>query len=147
MRSIYSANTSWGKMRGYTGRRPITLCADRAGCLAGGAGCPGLQGGVGCPRHGDGCPGCRGSGFCSLCKWSRISGRGAGCPSRSGRMSGAWSFPAVELLLLVESPGAGCPGPVDVLRFLSSCTFVRVLEDLSMISSISMIVSSVPEHM
>ena len=48
-RSIYSASTSWGKMRGYTGRRPIILCTDWAGC-------PGLRGGARCLGHGAGCP-------------------------------------------------------------------------------------------
>ena len=102
----------------------------------------------------------------------RMSGLGAGCPAAreepdvraSGRMSGLTWFSFGCLLRwapdfragagcpgLQEWPDvrglAGCPGPVAFLRFLSSCSFILVLGDLSIIPSISERVSLVPRHM
>ena len=75
----------------------------------------------------------------------------------SGRMSELTLFSFVCLLRWApDIPGlregtdvrglAGCPGPVALLRFLSSCSFILVLGDLSIIPSISERVSLVPRH-
>ena len=154
-----------GGAKRYMGFGPL-LCADRRSRMSGRrAGCPGLQegpdvradganfcslwiGGVGCPGWGAGCPAAReepdvrASGrmseltwfsFGCLLRWALDFWAGAGCPGlREG--PDVWGL-------------AGCPGPVAFLRFLSSCSFILVLGDLSIIPSISERVSLVPRHM
>jgi hypothetical protein len=148
---LVEVGTSWRDtwaLGPFTVRRqaPDVRAGGRMSGGSRGAGCPGLEPDV---RVGDA------RFFCSLDCVRRISEGCAGCPGfgeapdvRALSHFGCWAAAVVDIFRgRMSGPGAGCPGPGDLLWFLSSCSFVHVLGDLSVILSISERVFLVPKHM
>ena len=150
--------------RGIHGPLARSLCADRRRMS-------GASRRAGCPGREAGCPGWRGRSRSSLDRRGpdvRAGGRMSGGSGRAG-CPGLWSdvradgvqlrvrsvmgagFPSWGRMSSLAG-GAGCPGPgqmsgsCSLFRFLSSCSFILVLGDLSIIPSIFKRVSLVPRH-